>query len=346
MNNYFCVLPFYSQEINGLSSKSTPCCLLPIDADLNTLKQEMLNGQRPSACQKCWDIEDQGRKSDRQIKNEAFDYYANKDIITIEEECQQGHHSTQIVKLYTSNLCNSTCVTCGSSASSAWATLRKQKTFQIISNDALDPIDYKNLKMLSFVGGEPLLEKKNFYVLEKLLEHNNSDCFISFVTNSSVSLNDNQKNILSKFKKVNICLSIDGIESRFEYMRYPLGWNLLLENLEFFRSLNFNISASYVISNINAIYYQETIDWFKKEKILHNHIVVSYPSYFSPQHLPFEIKKKLNNPLIPQVTNELDNVKFDEAIQELKTQDYLKKINIKDYMPEFFEIIQEKYLSN
>jgi len=344
MNNYFCVLPFYSKELNH--NINTPCCLLPNDSNVQNIQQEMLNGQRPSACKKCWSLEDQGKKSDRQIKNESFDYYTNKDINQIEEDCRNGKFSTQIIKLYTSNLCNSTCVTCNSSASSAWATLNKEKTFQILPDNQLDSIDYKNLVMLSFVGGEPLIEKKNFWVLEQLIEHNNTNCFISFVTNSSIELNPKQKDILSKFKKVNICLSIDGIESRFEYMRYPLSWNVLLENLKFFRSLNFNVSVSYVISNVNALYYNETISWFHKQNLNHNHIIVSHPSYFSPYCLPLKIKSDLNNPLIPKTHDSLNNIKFDEAIEEIKRQDQLKKIHIKDYMPEFFELIQEKYDAN
>lgn len=345
MNNYFCVLPFYSKEFD-LNNVSKPCCLLPDHTNIQEVQQLMLNGQRPNACKKCWYIEDQGKKSDRQIKNEAFDYYTNKDINQIEEDCRHGKFSTQIVKFYTSNLCNSTCVTCSSVFSSSWATLNKEKTFQILSDNILDSIDYKNLIMVNFVGGEPLFEKKNFYILEKLLENNNSNCFISFTTNSSVSLNNDQKNILSKFKNVNMCLSIDGIESRFEYMRYPLNWDQLLINLDLFRRLNFNVSVSYVISNVNAIYYNETIDWFHKQNLNHNHIIVSHPSYFSPCCLPLKIKSDLNNPLIPKTHDRLDSIKFDEAIQEIKRQDQLKKIHIKDYMPEFFELIQEKYDAN
>jgi hypothetical protein len=344
MNNYFCVLPFYSKE--HFNNHTTPCCLLPSDVDLEQVKQDMLDSKRTTACQKCWTLEDQNIKSDRQIKNESFDFYANKDIQRIEDECQKGEYSTQIVKLATSNLCNSTCVTCDSTASSAWATLRKQKTFQILPDTQLDSIDYKNLVMLSFVGGEPLIEKKNFWVLEQLIEHNNTNCFISVVTNSSIELSSKQKDILSKFTNVNVCLSIDGVGKRFEYMRYPLKWDTLLENIKSFRQLNFMLSVSYVVSNVNAMYYQETIDWFDSMGLTHNHIIVSNPAYFSPHALPIAIKNKVNVTHIPKVEGADDLVKFNEAIKELQIQDQLKKISIKDYMPEFFDLIQETYLAN
>jgi len=306
----------------------------------------MLDGKRAPACQKCWALEDQNIKSDRQIKNESFDFYADKDIQQIEDACQKGEYSTQIVKLGISNLCNSTCVTCGSIASSAWATLRKQKTFQILPDNKINGIDYKNLIMLSFVGGEPLMENKNFWILEQLIEHNNTNCFISVITNSSIELSSKQKDILSKFTNVNVCLSIDGVGKRFEYMRYPLKWDILLENIKLFKQLNFMLSVSYVVSNVNAMYYQETIDWFDSMGLTHNHTMVSEPAYFSPHALPIGIKNKVNVTHIPKVEGADDLVQFNAAIKELRIQDQLKKISIKDYMPEFFDLIQETYLAN
>jgi MoaA/NifB/PqqE/SkfB family radical SAM enzyme len=54
--------------------------------------------------------------------------------------------------------------------------------------------------MLSLLGGEPLYEKKNFDLLEYILDLGNNDMFISIVTNGSVVLTDRQKRIFSKFK--------------------------------------------------------------------------------------------------------------------------------------------------
>ena len=224
MNNYFCVLPFYGMEYN-ISSTNTPCCLLPTDTNLDELRQTILSGQRHLACQQCWALENQNKISNRQILNQTFDHYADRDINFVEEDCQQGKFNTQIVKLYTSNLCNSTCITCDQGSSTAWATLNNRSTFKIIDDSKLVDIDYANIKMLSFVGGEPLFEKKNFQILQELINHKNTSCFISMVTNGSVNLPDKHLDILSQFKNLNFCLSIDGVGPVFEYLRYPLKWD-------------------------------------------------------------------------------------------------------------------------
>ena len=380
MNNYFCVLPFYAKEFK--KPETTPCCLLPTGVDVEQVKQDMLNGKRSDACSKCWHLEDRGAKSDRQIKNEIFDFYADRDINAVESECKQGNYSTRIVKLHTSNLCNSSCVTCNGLASSLWANIRKddgsyllnetqerlrsldpgdnagaevwsqhlewlkgkvqQKETYInfVSKNVFDDINYKDLVMLSFVGGEPLLEKKNFWVLEQLLAHNNTNCFISLVSNGSVELTANQKQILSKFKNVNICLSIDGIEKRFEYMRHPLKWSVLLENIKFFRELNYILSVSYLVSNVNVLYYKETVAWFNSQKLPYNHNMVFDPPYFSPYALPIEVKNSIDISSIPKVQGERDLANFRLAIEELQEQDRLKNISLKDYMPEFYNIVK------
>lgn len=336
MNNYFCVLPFFGAEYN-LENLETPCCLLPKNTDINVLRTEMLSGTRPDACTKCWKIEDKGEISDRQLKNSAFDFYSDTAIEVIESNCKNGDFSPSIIKLYTSNLCNSSCVTCGPNVSTSWQSLKNIPiNKKSISDEILELINWHKVKMLSFVGGEPLYEKKNLDILEKLSSIN-PECFINIVTNSSVTLTDRQANMFKKFKNFNICLSIDGIGKQFEYIRYPLKWDTLLQNIQQYREIGADLSVSFTISNLNILYYNEITEWFKKQELKHNHILVEYPSYFNIDVLPINVKQ--NIPLV-ESPDKFDPILFERFIQEIKEQDRLKGINIKDYLPELFEIIE------
>jgi hypothetical protein len=335
MNDYFCVLPFYGMEYSP-TSPNTPCCLLPANVDVKDLQQTILNGQRHSACQRCWTLEDQNKPSNRQILNQSFDLYADRDINFVEEDCRTGKFSTQIVKLYTSNLCNGTCVVCcNDEVSTAWATLNGRSTFKILADQTISDIDYSNIKILSFVGGEPLYEKKNILILQKLIDCNNTTCFISMVTNGSVKLSIEYLDILAKFKNLNFCLSIDGVGQNFEYQRYPLKWDLLTKNINIYRQLGINLSVSYTISNINIFYHSQTTAWFKSMGLEYNFNLVEDPAYFSINSLPKSIKDKLLDvqelfrPHTP-----VDDENFLKAVEEIKRQDALKKISIRDYMPE------------
>lgn len=339
MNDYFCVMPFYSIEYS--KNNTTPCCLILKNSNIDKIKKEMLSGKRPSECQKCWNLENDSKISDRQLKNKAFDFYTNKDIKFIEEDCKNGNYSPQIVKLYTSNHCNSSCVTCSPSASTKWQQTRKLPiTKEIISESVLESIDWKNVKMLTFVGGEPLYEKKNLNILENLVEVGNNNCFIGFVTNGSVVLSKNQKEKLSKLKNLNICFSIDGIESKFEYLRFPLKWNTLVDNIKEYKKITNNISVSFTISNLNIMYYKETTKWFLDNNLNYNHNLVTNPKIFNIDVLPVEVKKNL--PLVNDKNNFNEQV-FLDFVREIKLQDELKNIHIKNYMPEVWDIIKSYY---
>jgi len=338
----FCSKIFFHKELN-LNGRESACCLIqPQSADIDKIRREILSGHRSKECRACWDLEDLNLESDRQIKNKSIDFYLDRDIELIEEDCRSGDFSTKILKIDISNLCNSTCVTCNSQCSTAWGTLRKSKTFKIIDQTLLDSIDYGNLVMLTFVGGEPLVDKKVFSILEDMIRMGNTTCFIDMVTNGSVELTDRQLEVLSKFKHVQLTLSIDGINKKFEYMRYPLKWNILLNNIKIFKELGINLAISYTISNINVMYYKETIDWFAQQGIPHNTNLVNVPSYFSPQCLPIEVKRQMGIPFVePKNHTDEHDEQFRLACREIREQDKLKKIDIADYLPEFYEIIQD-----
>ena len=344
MNNYFCVLPFFSYEVDQTSSKNIYCCRLAPGTDINQVQQSILNQQRAPECSTCWKLEDSGNPSERQIHNNTFDYYADRDLELIEQDARNGQYQTKIVKLSASNLCNGTCVTCNHTASSAWAALENRPIdYKKIPESTLDNIDWKEITQLSFVGGEPLLEKKNFQILQNLIEQHNTDCFVSIVTNGSVELSATQVDILSKFPKLNICLSIDGVANSFEYMRWPLQWNTLTKNINLFKQQAQHVSVSCMISNLNVMHFDQIIDFFKEQDIDYLCKQIDYPSYFAPGNLPPDYKQLVlkhnskHQDLIQgflqcgQYSPEL----FQRCWTEINRQDSLKKINIENYLPEF-----------
>ena len=279
MTDTFCVMPWYGFEIKRRGSN---CCWLTPDHNIDEVKKDLLNGIQSKWCSKCWKAEKNGDISRRLQQNLLLDTLLDKSIETLENDVKENKNKIVYYSVNTSNKCNGACITCGPDSSSKWNSLLKTTTKTKILDSIDNLLDYQNAKFIEFRGGEPLLENKNFEILEKLLIVGNNSCTISIVTNGNVKLSTKQINLLSQFKKVIVCLSIDGIGSVFEYVRWPLKWNLLLKNLELFRSMNFDLSVSYTLSNINLPFKEETIKWFETEKLpyLINNVV--YPWYFSP----------------------------------------------------------------
>ena len=351
----FCVLPWVGREIN-FDQLETHCCLLPKDYNIELIKTEMLEGKKPAACQKCWSLEANDLKSDRQIKNSSLDFYWDRDLASIKQDAIDGKlDRILILKLYTSNICNATCVSCDPIASSSWSQLMHRmypivplKKYKLVDLEKVkDKVDFKELKMLNFVGGEPLYEKKNFEFLEYLCSTGNTDLFISMVTNGSVKLTNKQKQILSKFKNINFSVSIDGTESVFEYLRYPLKWDELNKNLEFFREISNNISSNYTLSNLNILYHTTTVEWFNKNKINYSVNPIYYPSWLQPRALSESIKTLLKSQLVTNDYNafighkhtEQDQQNFCQMLEQTKLQDTAKKIKMSDYLPELHRLL-------
>jgi sulfatase maturation enzyme AslB (radical SAM superfamily) len=339
----FCVLPFYSVEIDPPNSDNVYCCRLPVGTDINEIRQSILNGERNPKCSACWNLEDRGIESERMIHNRTFDYYLDRDLGSIYQDVLEGKSKSRIIKLATSNTCNGTCITCDHTLSSSWAALEKRRPIMIkIDRSKVESIQWQEVVQLSLIGGEPLLEKYNFEILQNLIDIGNTACFISIVTNGSIELSSSQIGILSRFKNLNICLSIDAVEEKFEYIRYPLQWKLLVENLKIFRSVASDLSTSTTVSNLNIFYLDETINFIRHQNIKYYGKQTVEPEVFSPGNLPQIVKKNIMEKKLvnhDQVFNFLNfptysEKSFHDFWREIDRQDSLKKIKIQDYLPE------------
>jgi len=349
----FCVLPWFGREI-GYNKHQTHCCLLPKDYDVEKIKTEMLEGKKPLECQKCWNLEANGLQSDRMLKNAALDWYWDRDLEFIKQDAIKEQNKILMLKLLTSYTCNATCVSCNDYASSSWSQLnhRINTVYKISRSKSVDidkikqKINFAELKMLSLIGGEPLYEKKNFELLEHLLELGNDTVFLSMVTNGSVALSDYQKKVLAKFKNLNFCVSIDGTGAVFEYLRFPLKWQNLNENLKFFRAITDNVSSNYTLSNLNILYHNQTVEWFNQNKIPYSNNPVYFPSWMQPRALPQHVKNHLREILstvdfdtyIGADHTDQDQHNWQECLQQLAQQDAAKGIKWQEYLPELFQI--------
>jgi sulfatase maturation enzyme AslB (radical SAM superfamily) len=337
MNNYFCVLPFFSYECESNKTQNVYCCRLPAGTDIADVQTAIKNKQRSPACATCWKLEDQGLESERMIHNRTFDHYADRDLELVEQDAVAHGFIPKIIKITTSNLCNGTCVTCNAGNSTAWAKLENQDIkYKIVDTST---INFKDIIQLSFVGGEPLLEKKNFDILEEIVRLGNTNCFVSIVTNGSIHLTHTQLAVLSKFKNLNICLSIDGVGDQFEYIRWPLKWSKLQHNLNQFKQIAQHVSVSCMISNLNIFYYSELIEFFETNQIDYLCKQIVDPPYFAPGNLPEEFKQQVlekNKKYHHEVSAFLNygGGQLEKFWQEIDRQDQLKDISIRDYLPE------------
>jgi hypothetical protein len=347
----FCVLPWHGKEVY-FDSSPKHCCLLPDNYDVDKIRAAMKQGTRPEECNKCWKLEDNNLPSDRYLKNSALDFYLGKNIADIMRDAAE--EKTYMLKTVTSFTCNGACVYCDSTSSSYWNTIERRidktipiRSYKFIGLEEIEKsVDLSQIKTLTLIGGEPFLEPRNFDILQRLLDLGNDQVFVSVVSNASIELSQAYQNMLSRFKNLNLCLSIDGRYGIFDYQRWPLKWSQVEKNLPTYFDLTKNISLSCSITNMSVFYYNDFKQWLQSQGIPWLPNPIYQPQVFSPANLPVDAKHRLKDMLDHDDyeafigdPNQSPVQNWPDFLKEISNQDRGKRINIRDFIPEFCDVV-------
>lgn len=267
---------FYCPALsNGLVLRFLPssivaqhCCLHTTSYNLsyndNILdNQEFIKQQQSKKwvkdCENCYKLEQFNNNSPRLGLLERF-----------------GAQNTGIVKLdlMYSNNCNLACRTCSPTLSSLWEKQLGKNFFQIIAEkdlhnkitNYLDFIDFSNVEDISFSGGETMLGSNYYKIVDYLAKKvNTKNCSITFQTNGTQPWLNKYRSLLEKFQLVKLNISVDGIGSRFEYLRWPACWEKWIKNVNNLitnapHNAMFNFEET--ISIFNLYYLNESEEFF------------------------------------------------------------------------------------
>jgi len=344
-----CVNPWINIEITN-SGRFKPCCeyteFIP-NADVNTssfndvyrseymtnLRTDFLAGKTPDACNRCYEQERIGKLSKRLRDN----YVYRDNLLQIDwNNVTKNQLASLDVKLgYT---CNLACRICGPAQSSAWVSEVKTNNltaqYPIIQlnkadwtqdDDSLFWNDFREVKSslrhIEFTGGEPLLIKKHFAILQYLVDQDVAK-HIDLHYNSNGTVYPEQAiEIWNHFKHVGISFSIDNICRRFEYERYGETWDTVESTIDQFLTLNnsrfsFDIYCTLSALNVADAYrvYQ-----FGKSK----NLPVEYSILYEPNELSMDIlTKQAKQYIIDTLTCETDKGFIDKItpiLNKLKT---------------------------
>jgi MoaA/NifB/PqqE/SkfB family radical SAM enzyme len=331
----FCFNPWAHLEISS-QGEFKPCCVYKEsikDSDnrpyninthsieevyhsdyLKRLRQQFIDGKKPSECSHCWFKEQHGGKSNRHWSEDHLGLAAQ--CLHIEKESTENVISLDI-KL--GNLCNFKCRVCSPQSSSRIAdeharyfnTLLDLKKVNSGSQWSENTQIWKNFNVLSkqlinidFYGGEPFLVKQHEVFLDYLIEHNCASAIrLHYNSNGSVypaHLFDKWK----LFRQVDISFSIDNIGSKFELERGG-SWTQVESNLDKFldSKLSNMILSVFTTVNIQNVYYlEELINWFETKTFNSLHFnLLEQPRFLSITTMNAELTTLVLNKL-----NQLD----------------------------------------
>ena len=271
-----------------------------------------------------------------------------------------------------SNVCNFTCRMCGPSLSSTHLQIQRSMNeddwlFQfadkkgIIKNihnvqEYLNAIE--DLKVVNFAGGEPMLTDSMFIILKDLINRKMFNTDISIVTNGSL-LHRHENDLLallSRFKNVDIAVSIDCIGEQHNYWRSAKSWHLVEKNVDRILTWTKNQPVGYnrVVKIRTAIGFQNSFaaryvfdKYSKYIKTVFNQI---HDPGFNLQCIPQEYLDKLvehwkDYPKVQNVFRNITPKDSKQAIEEIRNTkrgiqtkyDKHFKTKVEDVFPEWAE---------
>ena len=310
----FCYAPWTNIHINTAGEYKTCCAGTNIVGDLRTvpiqnllsdqklieIKRSIIDNHSHPNCQICYRQEQHSSISERAWYADI----ADNQTINIDDI---NDVKLQNLDIRWSNTCNLSCVYCDHEASSQWASLKRLPVERLNYDNTLPDIvkfiesNRATLKNLALLGGEPLLQKENDYLLDAIDENVN----INVITNLSVPLKNNRifQKLVSK-KNVMWDISFETVEDQFEYVRHGSNWSLLIENLKLLTQAIKNEPGQRIgITSQYSIYNAMSLSK------LHE--------YFADNDLPMMRWNELHHPNVLSVSS-LPQQFIDRAIVELE----------------------------
>lgn len=255
-------------------------------------RKMMLEGVRPEECDYCWRVEDngQGSLSDRVYK--SADSWAKPFIQDIASKPWDDNVDPSYVEVSFSNVCNFKCSYCAPHISSQWMdeiekhgpypTSTNYNNLEWIKQENMMPIlnreenpyveafwkwwpsMYRSLQHFRITGGEPLLSKNTFKVLDYIIENPNPN--LEFSINSNMNPPDKIfdaflekiKIIISekKVKRFKIFTSAEAHGKQSEYIRYGMNYDMWLKNIhrmyEEVPGIEFTVMSTYNIFSLTS----------------------------------------------------------------------------------------------
>jgi organic radical activating enzyme len=294
-------------------------------------RKEMLEDKRPSECQYCWNVEDSSNSfSDRIFK--SAEPWSEPYFEEIKNSDWRSDYNPKYAEVSFSNTCNFKCAYCGPEYSSKWMEEinehgaynlsyeyngtkrmeeRNTKPYRYTEDNPYVnafwewfPELYESLDTFRITGGEPLLSKDTWKVLDYIIETETPNKNLKLSINSNLGVNDELIDRLiekldliikdNRVKELIIYTSCDGYGKQAEYTRFGLDFERLFSNIDKILTILPRVTIVVMSTfNIFSVFsYEQLIKKIHKIKLKHfntkrywNSAIILDTSYL--RHPPF-----------------------------------------------------------
>ena len=337
INKHFCIQPFVNTTTR-IRGQNNVCCNISgfestIDKEtpnsffnssrVREMRLKLLKGEKLNECSLCHYQEGLVNSSHRieynkyyNIKNNQTNEYYEKivDKLKLTELTNPLY-----AELHISNLCNLKCLSCNELDSSKFHAENKTlgvskdpnidySKFDQSKSNALDSIIRKGLLFLDIRGGETLMVPEIKKILSELDNDTAKTITLKMQTNGTIVPDKQWIDILKKFKRTKINVSIDALGDDNHYVRFPSDWQKIIDTIDVLKNNDVAFIINTVVSNINLLLLDKLFEWIQENKYLNYFYILESPTHFRPTNLP--------QSLLDIAVKRLQNVKKDFANKE------------------------------
>ena len=259
---------------------------------MKNVRLQMLNGEKPPSCLKCFKEEAAGHRSKRMWETAYWSQQVDIDKL-IEETDTDGSVPPKLtyIDLRFGTKCQLACIMCSPHDSSGWIKDWKD-VFPLVQNPSLkqnmqwenkgsingssynwhknNPVFWKqfydqipHMQQIYFAGGESLIIEEHYQILEECIKQGYAKNIELRYNSNAVEWRDDIFDLWKEFKKVKFHYSIDAYGEKNDYIRYPSDWK---HQEEVFWKLdetgdNIEVTTATTIMALNVAYIPELVKW-------------------------------------------------------------------------------------
>lgn len=303
----------------GTDGHINPCCIADhrfplghID-DLGTndsvanntgqIQSDMLHGYRNRACSVCYEKEDCGIKSVREVCDPTIQSMRVRNLdIRLNNIC--NFKCRMCSEYFSSAIQQETIELYGNNAVLGFEKISLESTTKQIKDQRLEkilPFVTRDIERIYFAGGEPLITSEHYEILDRLIEIENIDLAINYNTNLS-KLSYKQSYVIDRWRQfidVTVGASIDASGAVAEYMRHGTVWNDIISNIHAIKKHVPHVKLQ-IDSTVSSLTIENLIDlqntWIDQQLFevddFQVRVLIS-PNFLSPAVLPKHHKQRL-----------------------------------------------------
>ena len=260
---------------------------------MRNVRKQMMNGEKPASCLKCFKEEEAGHNSKRMWET---NYWKSKfpieDLLAETAEDGSIPEKLRYIDLRFGTKCQLACVMCSPHDSSQWIkdhskifpqiqNQNLKENFQWRDKGSINGSSYNwhknnpefweqfneqipNMTQLYFAGGESLIIEEHYKILEEAIRNGHAKDLELRYNSNGVEWRDDLFDLWKEFKLVRFHYSVDDIGARNEYVRYPSKWERTEEVfhiLDTETSNNVEITVACAVQALNIYYVPDFLKW-------------------------------------------------------------------------------------